>query len=258
MKKQIKLSLLSLCILSLSACQTWDGLMEDFSSVDMPSLSSSSTMDGRSEEFLLDGDCPEVELVGELGVLSEFTNPSNPKPGNLVSRVSMGNVQTACSYSAKSVTVDLKMVFDGVLGPHGRVAKNDTPFYSYPFFVAVTEPDGDILAKEVFAASMTYDMGQDHQVYNESLRQIIPVASRDRGSKYKILVGFQLTQQQLDYNRAELVKARAAAKAAAEAAKADAAKAPEALPAQPKAETVIITPVEKAPGAPVDLTAPAQ
>ena len=53
--------------------------------------------------------------------------------------------------------------------------------------------------------------------YFEKLRQIIPIKSKDIASYYKIMVGFQVTPDQLEYNRANLIsiaEAQAAKKAA--------------------------------------------
>ena len=98
------------------------------------------------------------------------------------------------------------MDFAGTLGPQARAASGQKPFFSHPFFVAITSDNGDILAKEIFAASLTYPAGADSQTYTERLRQVIPIDNRDRGANYKVLVGFQLTPDQLAYNRKKLAE----------------------------------------------------
>ncbi len=209
--KQIRLLPLSLCLFSLSACQTWDGVMEDISSLEIPSISSPSASDPRSDEFVISGNCPRVEIVDELSIMNEYIDISDQQPYNLISNVNLTQAESNCNYSGKSATVDLKLAFEGSLGPRARVKDNDRPFFSYPFFVAVTAPNGTILAKEVFSASMTYDTGQDHQTYYESMRQIIPITDPARGNRYKVLVGFQLSQDQLNQNRAALRQQKKAA-----------------------------------------------
>jgi len=158
----------------------------------------------KTYERLLADNCPAVDIVGELSSLSEFTNPQNPIEKNMISRVQISESSSLCEYTTKSVTVDLKLTFDGILGQQGRINSNDKPFFTYPFFIAVVSPSGKILAKEIFAASMTYDQGKDHQLYYESLRQIIPVKGKRNGARHKIMVGFQLSPEQLAYNRALL------------------------------------------------------
>jgi hypothetical protein len=197
-----------------------NNVMGSLKAVEMPKI---SRTDPKPEEFLLNGDCPQVEVVGELSSFSEYADMSNTQPGSLVSQVIIARAQNSCEYSPKSVTIDLKLDFAGVLGPQGR-ALGERPFFSYPFFVAVTGPRGAILAKEVFAATMTYEPGQDQQSYHESLRQIIPMPDRAKGKNHKVLIGFQLTPEQLEFNRA-VIRQRQAEADALKAAQEQAAKA---------------------------------
>lgn len=199
--KQLRFLAFSLCIFALSACDTMDGIMSDLGDIEMPTLSSDS--EPESEQFVVSASCPNAKVVEELGTINEFMDISDLADYNLVSSVEITGLESSCTYSDTSMTVDLKLAFEGNLGPRARQQSGDTPFFSYPFFVAVTSPRGDILAKEIFAASMTYESGQNRQNYYESLRQIIPVDSRSDGARHKVLVGFQLSQDQLAYNRAQ-------------------------------------------------------
>ncbi len=211
--KKTSLFVLCVCLLALPACETFDGMREDFKSL---SVSDSAMKPSANPENLLDDGCPKAEAVKELATFTEFSNLDKPTPQGLVSHVQIGQLQSACEYSGQSVTVDLKLAFEGSIGPAGRASAGDTPFFSYPFFVAVTGPSGGILAKEVFAASVTYPPGQDYQTYSEDLRQIIPIPNKTTGAKYKVLVGFQISPSQLAFNRAVMKRREEAAEKAAE------------------------------------------
>lgn len=200
MKKRY-LWLLGGCVLAFSACNNVDNFVNNMEVAEMPGEPATA-----SYEQLLANNCPQVEIVSELAAISEFADPMAPLPENLMSRVQIVNPRASCEYTARSVTVDLKLTFDGIMGPKGRVRASDRPFFSYPFFVAVTSPSGKILAKEVFAASLTFDSGNNRQVYIENLRQIIPVKGQDNGKRHKVMVGFQLSPEQLNYNRALMEK----------------------------------------------------
>ena len=97
------------------------------------------------------------------------------------------------------------MAFESTLGEKGKLRKNDKPFFSYPFFVAVTDPKGVIMAKEIFSASMTYDRNEDSHTYYESMRQLIPLDRKSSAKRHKVLLGFQLDPAQLKYNRQNMV-----------------------------------------------------
>jgi hypothetical protein len=220
--------LLGPCVLLLSACQAWEGIKQDMVDLDltMPSLTSTETP---AEELVLNNNCPHSEVVSELGAINEFSNPAAPTPENLVIRATISGLKSACTFGEKSMTVDIKVAFEAALGPQ---AATRSAAHIYPFFVAVIAPNGDILAKEIFTAPLTFSGNQGS--YFESLRQIIPVYNPEQGPRYKVLVGFQLTQEQLAYNRFVIAEQKKAAEATAKAAE-EAAKAAKNAPAHPSA-----------------------
>lgn len=205
--KRLELLILLIGLVILGSCQNVSDAVGNISDMKLPPLDAGLSGDTTASE-LVEGDCPTVEIVGELGALSEFIDIKRKRPENLVSRVDLAQARSACAYTARSVTVDLRLAFQGILGPRARQANTDRPFFSYPYFIAVTSPSGEILAKEVFSATLNYDNTENSTVYYEDLRQIIPVTGRSNGSRHKILIGFQLTQDQLDYNRAIRIKSK--------------------------------------------------
>lgn len=213
--KPFRYAALCTVFLTLTACQTFEGMKKDFGSLELPSLNNSSSSYD-NDNLVYSGSCPQVQAVNDLKTLSEYADTNNMTEQNLISTVEIGDIQSACSYDEHSVTVDLQMRFDGRIGPQSRMAAGDRPSFSYPFFVAVTSSNGTILAKEIFSASMDYPPGENSKSYTEKLRQIIPIERKDRGAYYKVLVGFQLTPDQLAHNRLTLEQEKLAAQAAAQ------------------------------------------
>lgn len=188
----------------LTGCQTFQNLTDDLSDA-TNNLSSLPTTTPTSPERLLESPCPQVELVDDLSSISDFVNMQKISHENLVSRVDLGSAESTCKLSNNSAIVDLKLIFNGILGAKGRMKNSDTPYFSYPYFVAVTAPNGKIMAKEIFAAPISYNANENEHVYFENLRQIIPIRSKDVANHYKILIGFQVSPEQLAYNRANMV-----------------------------------------------------
>ena len=213
--KHLKLALLSASILTLSACQTLDGMITDMRNLELPAMSGNAN---NSEEFIIQGNCAQTEIVPELSGYSEFTSIQNTGEGQLITRAHISGIKSTCSYTERAMSVDLELDFEGTLGPQAKAVAPSKSSYAYPFFVAITSPGGKILAKEVFSASMIFPQGQEYKSYTETLRQVIPLIDTKQGKKYKILVGFQLSQDQLDYNRQILEQQRLAEEAAAMAA----------------------------------------
>lgn len=214
----LKITALSLCIMTLGACQAYEGLREDIAGIDFSKFKTASSVSpdaAANSNFLVDGDCPKVEIVDELSMLHDFNDARKPSESSRISTVTFTDARSTCDYAERSVTVDLKLDLSGEIGPAGRANASDKPFFKHPYFVAVTSANNKILAKELFDASMTYEPGETIRNYTENLRQLIPTDSRSDGAKLKVIVGFQLTQEQLAYNRA-IIQRREATKIAFE------------------------------------------
>lgn len=204
--KNIKFPILIAALMTLGACQAMDDFKSDVNDLATGKMTHSSIKTQNDpSEYLLESPCPQIEIVDDLSSISDFTNPKKQKKENLISRVDIASAESTCKLASKSAIVDLKLIFNGKLGAKGRANKSDKPFFSYPFFVAVTTPSGKIMAKEIFAASLTFPPNEDTHTYYEKLRQIIPIKNKNEARAYKILIGFQVTQDQLAYNRAHMV-----------------------------------------------------
>ncbi len=205
MKKLNRWSILCLCllILPLTACETIEAVDEDVHAL-KENLGVPRLVEGRTE-YLLANECPQIEIVDDLSSLSDFSSPKSPSRKNLISRIDIKSAESTCKLASKSAIIDLKVIFQGTLGPKGRNDKAEKPFFSYPFFIVVTTPTGKILAKEIFAASMTFAAGANQHTYFEQLRQIIPINSKEQAYRYRVLIGFQVTPDQLEYNRKHMV-----------------------------------------------------
>ena len=75
------------------------------------------------------------------------------------------------------------------------------PAVELPYFVAIVGPDQAILAKQVFRSPIEFEKNRRRAGAMEQIDQTIPLAEGQTGADFEVLVGFQLTAQQLDYNR---------------------------------------------------------
>lgn len=144
--------------------------------------------------------CPDVRIVQDLNQVHQFIDGIAPAPSEAVSSVRMISVQNSCKISNNNVAVDMKLSFEGSIGPKGRSSAKDKPSFAYPYFVAITNNQGSIIAKEVFAVTMAYDGAQTSKSSTEQIRQMIPMNGIDQ-KNYKVLIGFQLNDQELAFNR---------------------------------------------------------
>lgn len=198
--KPSKFFLIACSALALSGCKTVvDDFMYDLNNVVENASFTEPTTPAPNFNAPVEDRCPKIEIVDELSSFSDFNG--SMRDNNLISRVNLSQVESSCSIQRKQVAIDLKLAFNGELGPRAKMKSSDKPFFSYPFFVAVTNQNGVILAKEVFAASMTYERNEQTHTYFESLRQLIPISNADHARRFRVMIGFQLTEDQLAYNR---------------------------------------------------------
>lgn len=204
--------LLVLCPFILGACQqTFMGMEKDFRSLStkfeqaIGSEPASSELAQENSSQLAAasipaGECPPMKIAPQTDHMSEFSDMQNPTPQNEISHIRIARSAAQCTPEGEFLNMRIDLSFEGGLGPDARRLENDRPFFAYPYFVAVTDPAGNELAKELFAASVTYEKGADEIELVETIRQKLPYDENGQLPPYEVHIGFQLTQEQLFYN----------------------------------------------------------
>ena len=140
--------------------------------------------------------CPEVALLANTERLVQF----RPGPGrdiiDIVTEAQITNLRSACEYEDFRVDVNAAFEIIATRGP-----KAGTASVTIPFFVAVVRPDGRVVAKKVFESKVDFPKGRRRVGLRESVEERVPLSSQTLGRDYQILVGFQLTPDQLEYNQ---------------------------------------------------------
>lgn len=210
--KTYKIILVALFSLSLTACQTLEGIKKDFSSmgssVDNKVQSLKSSKSSKSSDIekqsataiMNDGSCPPISVDPQLNTMSEFYDQEKPSKGTEVSTLNLIGTKSACTVTNGYLDVQVELSFEGELGPKAKRKSGDRPFFAYPYFISVTDNEGIELAKELFAASVTYEANQDKIQLMDTIRQKLPLNDDGSTPGYQIKIGFQLTEAQLFHN----------------------------------------------------------
>lgn len=144
--------------------------------------------------------CPVVEIPGEAADYYQYTG-SEHDLSHLVVRSALREVVGSCADGAhRTVVTNMQVGLHVVRGPASKVN-----FVNIPYFVAVVY-NGEIKSKKEFIAHIEFDGGELQKI--TSTRNIpitLPISRRIHSDQYHIEIGFQLTQAQLDFNRAHLV-----------------------------------------------------
>jgi len=83
-----------------------------------------------------------------------------------------------------------------------KLSGYDTPVDVHlAYLVATVDPNGRILAKEVYQTKIAFSDGMETVRKKEEVVVFIPSHVKTNLRGYKILIGFELTESQLQYNK---------------------------------------------------------
>ncbi len=147
--------------------------------------------------------CPRVAVLSEAGRITRF----QPGPGQDILDIDfqgdIGDIVSACEYpevknGMRRVNVQLAPVFVFTRG-----AANDEATINFTYFVSVVR-DEQILMKEEFPAQTQFAPNRARVIVQDDDPPIsidIPLPYKAAEYEYEVLVGFQLTPEELAYNR---------------------------------------------------------
>lgn len=142
-----------------------------------------------------DGKCPVVGIPDDLARVSHFQGQGTDF-ANLAVSARLSDAKGDCTFDKTGINVTMNVSLIAQTGPAmtGQTA-------DFAYFVAILDPDGKIIAKKVFPAPITFADGQKRRGSVETIDQRIPLADYHQAGKYRVEVGFQLSEEELSYNR---------------------------------------------------------
>lgn len=144
--------------------------------------------------------CPKVNIVRDLQEVTVF-RPGGKDLTDLESRAALVDYTGNCEYTSAGVTVNVNVFLVAERGPalQGTTAK-------YQYFVALAQPDDTLVSKAYFDTDVTFVTGQPRAGTREELAPRIPLPKDANAKDWKIYLGFQLTPEQLNFNRTQMKK----------------------------------------------------
>jgi hypothetical protein len=144
------------------------------------------------------GPCPFVKVLYDAGRYVELEGGRETAAAVKWSGEIQG-LRADCRYrEADPINVDLDLVFNLGRGPEA-----DGRTKQYRYWVAVTERNRAVIAKEYFTLNAEFKAGQDRLVATERLAGItIPRKDQSTsGANFEVLVGFEVTPEMAQFNR---------------------------------------------------------
>ncbi len=147
--------------------------------------------------------CPRVSVLADAANLTRF----RPGEGRDLIDVSYDGridaVQSQCEYEwhektgAGSVTVEVTLAVAAERGPANRDRRGD-----FPYFVSITDAGRNVLNKQTFTLVVDFPGNRTlMRALDAPVVLEIPLKADEPGTDYQIFIGFQLTAEQLEYNR---------------------------------------------------------
>ncbi|MBX7199259.1 MAG: hypothetical protein K1X51_07755 [Rhodospirillaceae bacterium] len=139
--------------------------------------------------------CPPVRIDNATAVLTKFKDGAAQDMANMEYRAELVGYKGQCTF--KDDRVELSMDIDFAFEP-GPAAGGAT---KVPYFVAIPQFYPRAEGKRVLEFAAPSGKGAQ-RVREANITTVIPLKKDEPAASYDVYIGLQLTQQQLDYNRA--------------------------------------------------------
>jgi hypothetical protein len=144
------------------------------------------------------GPCPYVKVLYDASRYVEFKD-AKESAGQAGFTGEIQSLSSGCAYkSDEPIRIRAEVLFQLGRGPQAQGDK-----HVYRYWVAVTERNQTVIAKEYFDLPVTFAAGQDRAYARETLEQItIPRADvKVSGGNFEVLIGFDVTPEMAAFNR---------------------------------------------------------
>jgi hypothetical protein len=151
---------------------------------------------GKSEEPSL---CPAVSILSDAAKMTRFRPGNGRDITDVQLQAELTSYHGSCQYDAKAkqMNVVLRIGVDAQLGP-GATSRNTDLAY----FVALPAFYPKPQAKQIMSVPLAFPKNTDHVRYtDEEVRISFPVADLKELGKYSVILGLQLTPEEVEYNR---------------------------------------------------------
>ncbi len=139
--------------------------------------------------------CPPTFTAPDADKMAVF-NAGGTALNDVRYGVEIADIASKCDRADKGLTVDTKVSF--------RVVSNDKTLRtgSFQYFVSVADGYKNILTKRTYTVPFEFDARMHDLTTHDELFENLPLRDVSTGGNYAVIVGLQLTEAQLQFNRA--------------------------------------------------------
>lgn len=156
--------------------------------------------------------CPPVSVLGDASLLTRFREGDGRDLIDVLYGGEIGAVETSCEYSLNEDTgaagwlsVEVAPVIFAERGPADRERRA-----VYPYFVTVVDAERRVLNKQTFDLVVEFPRNRTRTtvVDKPPVALTIPLKEGVRGDSFEVFIGFQLSREELDFNRRRRARGR--------------------------------------------------
>ena len=152
--------------------------------------------------------CPAGFIPSDAAKVTRFRDGPGRDLTDVLFQANVQDILIQCNHERKVAVVDLQIAITVDRGPADRGRSVDLPY-----FVAILDPDGQITTKQEFKVHFDFNDNRTHlgcviggknSCDADEPEPRVPLS--DKLTNYRILVGFQLTPEELAWNRTQAAK----------------------------------------------------
>lgn len=140
--------------------------------------------------------CPDFFIVDGAGEVTKFGSATGRDITDIDLRGRISNFIGSCEHDGPEVRIELFVDFALERGPANRSGRAD-----FEYFVAIPAFRGSPEGKRIFRIGAPFVQETARLRYRDELNITIPLERGQSGGSFDIYIGFQLTRDQLQYNR---------------------------------------------------------
>lgn len=151
---------------------------------------------GNKNPFLVTvSNCPAVAVVSYTGTVTKFKGMGR-NVGDVIYNATITDLRVDCDEDDE--TGIFQRVSFAIIASKGPAFAGQE--LDLPFFAVLLRDNSLITNKRIFPSKMQFDSGSDRVVLRHSITQTLPDIDIARRYDYELLIGFDLTPNEIAYN----------------------------------------------------------
>ena len=148
--------------------------------------------------------CPSAAVLNDAATMTRFAPGGGRDPLDVDFDVEIADLASGCQFEKKGKNFDRLVVAVAPVLITTRGPANASRKAEYVYFVSLIGPDGDIVTRQSFPVAVSFSGNQRQLTRRDDDPPVtidIPLTRLDDAVNYEVLLGLQLTEDELQYNR---------------------------------------------------------